>query len=171
MKWLVSRSVFSAAILALVSCGDSTNRDEDVELVMFCAAGMKSPITRIAKQYEEEYGGKIRLQFGGSGTLLSNLQIAPGDIYLAADSGYTDEAKKRGLIEETMPVALMKAGFGVPSWKSQEHRLAGGFEAGRDSRRDRQPGGGIGREIRKENPLETRGLGRVQSHRGLSDGE
>ena len=114
MSRLFFTSALFAALLSLSGCGGSSDKEKDVELVMFCAAGMKSPITRIAKQYEEEYGGKVRLQFGGSGTLLSNLQIAPGDIYLAADSGYTNEAKKRGLVAETMPVALMKAGLGVP---------------------------------------------------------
>ena len=98
MNRLFLTSIYLTALFTLGGCGDTTNKEKDVEVVMFCAAGMKSPMTRIAKQYEEEYGGKIRLQYGGSGTLLSNLQIAPGDIYLAADSGYTNEAKKRGLI-------------------------------------------------------------------------
>ena len=99
-----------AVAVSLTSCG---NRDEP-ELVMFCAAGMKSPVTRIAEQFEKERSVKVRLQFGGSGTLLGNLQIAAGDIYLAADSSYIDEASKRGFVSETMPVAFMKAGFGVP---------------------------------------------------------
>ena len=102
-------------LLFLTGCQDSSKNGSKTELVMFCAAGMKAPVTRIAEQYAEEYGVNVRLQFGGSGTLLGNLQIAPGDIYLAADSSYTNEAKKRGLVAETIPVALMKAGFGVPA--------------------------------------------------------
>lgn len=94
-------------------CGGPKDKDENVELVMFCAAGIKQPVTKIAEQYREEYNVNVRLQFGGSGTLLSSLRIAPGDIYLAADSSYTNEAKKLGLVSETLPVAFMKAGFGV----------------------------------------------------------
>ena len=80
---------------------------------MFCAAGMTGPVTRLAEQYKEEKGIPVRLQFGGSGTLLSNLQLAPGDIFLAADSSYVDEAKQRGLTGEAFVVAEMRAGLGV----------------------------------------------------------
>ncbi len=85
-------------------------------LVMFCAAGMKKPVTAIAKQYEAEYGVKVQLQFAGSGTLLASLEAAgTGDIYLAADSSYTNIGKEKGLIAETIPVCFMSAGFGVPT--------------------------------------------------------
>jgi len=79
-----------------------------------CAAGIKKPVAEIAKEYEEEYGVEVQLQFGGSGTLLSNVAVGTGDIYLAADSSYTDIAKGKGQVAETMPVAYMRAGFGVP---------------------------------------------------------
>lgn len=109
-----------AVFLALFSgCSESEPRDE---LVMFCAAGMKAPVSRIAEQYEKEKGVTIQLQFAGSGTLLSNLQVAPGDIYLAADSSYMDEARKRELITETFAVAEMKAGLGVPEGNPKQLR-------------------------------------------------
>lgn len=104
--------VLVAACLGLTGCEKA---GDTPELVMFCAAGMKTPVTRIAEQYEQEHGVAVRLQFAGSGTLLSNLQVAPGDIYLAADVSYIEEAEKKGLIAQTFPVALMKAGFGVSS--------------------------------------------------------
>lgn len=106
-------SSFTAAVFCcfvLAGCGE---RDSGGELVMFCAAGMTGPVTRLAAQYEEEKGVPVRLQFGGSGTLLSNLQLAPGDIFLAADASYMDEAERRGLTGETFTVAEMRAGLGV----------------------------------------------------------
>lgn len=106
--------VFLLAPGLLSGCKDSGGDRDKVELVMFCAAGIKEPVTRIAEQYREEHGVAVQLQFGGSGTLLGNLQIAPADIYLAADSSYTEEAEKLGLIAQTFPVALMRAGLGVP---------------------------------------------------------
>ena len=92
-----------------------TEGSEAKSLVMFCAAGMRKPVTRIAKQYQEETGIEVQLQFAGSGTLLSSLEVAPADIYLAADSSYTGLGIERGLLAETMPVAFMRAGFGVPA--------------------------------------------------------
>lgn len=100
---------------ALMSTGCGGGSGEETTLVMFCAAGMRKPVTKIARQYEEEYGVKIQLDFDGSGTLLGKLEVAPdGDIYLAADSGYTGIAKEKGLVAETMLVSYMRAGFGVP---------------------------------------------------------
>lgn len=105
-------SLMACAVL-LTSCGDRDKSSDPKELIMLCAAGIKNPVTKIAEQYEEEYGVSVRLQFGGSGTLLSNLEIAGADIYLAADSSYTNQAKEKGLIAETIPVAWMKGGYGV----------------------------------------------------------
>ena len=103
-----------AISFGLVSCGGDPADDSQTTLVMFCAAGMKQPVTEIAEQYEAETGVKVQLQFAGSGTLLSSLEVAPGDLYLAADSSYTELAREKGLVAETMLVAYMRAGFGVP---------------------------------------------------------
>ena len=98
--------------LAFAGCGKKDGTDTK-PLVMFCAAGMKKPVTAIAKQYEEEYGIPVEIQFGGSGTLVAKLDIGKGDIYLAGDSSYTDLAKEKGHVAETMGVAYMRAGFAV----------------------------------------------------------
>tara|TARA_R110002096_G_scaffold33146_1_gene95881 strand:+ start:333 stop:1805 length:1473 start_codon:yes stop_codon:yes gene_type:complete len=104
--------VLVGSIVVLSGCGDKDISREP--LVMFCAAGIKIPVARIAEQYEAEYGVPVQIQYGGSGTLLTSLKIADGDVYLAADSSYMELGKADGLIQETMPVAWMKAGLGVP---------------------------------------------------------
>lgn len=111
---LLTIFLFAPVFLFLAGCKESGSSEKGTELVMFCAAGMKAPVSRIAEEYGKEHGVNVQLQFGGSGTLLSNLQIAPADIYLAADASYTTEARKRGLVDQTYPVAVMKAGLGVP---------------------------------------------------------
>ena len=57
-------------------------------LLVHCAAGLRRPMSEISRQYEEEFGIKIILQFGGSGALESQLMVAGGDLYLPADQGY-----------------------------------------------------------------------------------
>jgi len=104
--------VLTLVAVFLTGCGGDGNSKKP--LVMFCAAGIKAPVSEIAKKYEEEYGVQVQLQYGGSGTLLSNVAVGTGDVYLAADSSYTDIAKGKGQIAETMPVAFMRAGLGVP---------------------------------------------------------
>jgi ABC-type molybdate transport system substrate-binding protein len=48
----------------------------------------------------------VRLQFGGSGTMLSSLRVAKqGDLFIAADDGTVAEARKFDLIHEVLPLA------------------------------------------------------------------
>ncbi len=78
-------------------------------LTMYCAAGVRPPVAEIAEQYEKEYGVHIQIEYGGSNTLLSRLEVArTGDLYLAADDSYTNLAREKGLVRETIPVATMK---------------------------------------------------------------
>ena len=83
----------------------------DVEsggLFFYCAAGMQPPIEKIVAEYGDQYDIPVRVQYGGSATLLSQLEVSgTGDVYLAADDGYTDLAYEKGLVEERIPVASM----------------------------------------------------------------
>ncbi len=78
-------------------------------LVFYCAAGIKPPVEEIVRAYEEEYGVAIRLQYGGSGTLLSNIRAAEvGDLYLAGDASFIEIAREQGLLAESIPLATMR---------------------------------------------------------------
>jgi molybdate transport system substrate-binding protein len=84
-----------------VSTGNSSS------LTVYCAAGLKKPIEAIAAQYREEFGTQIELQFGGTGTLLSQLRIAnKGDLFIAADEGSLVDARKLDVIREVLPLAV-----------------------------------------------------------------
>jgi molybdate transport system substrate-binding protein len=74
-------------------------------LMVFCAAGMKKPVAEIAKDYQKETGTEVRLQYGGTGTLLSQLKITQqGDLFIAADDGALADAKKLGVTREEFPL-------------------------------------------------------------------
>lgn len=78
-------------------------------LVFFCAAGIKPPVEAVAREYEKTYGVPVQIQYGGSGTLLSNLRVAKaGDLYLAADESYMKSAREFGLLAETIPLARQR---------------------------------------------------------------
>ena len=86
--------------------------DHGEKVMLYCAAGMRKPLEIIARRFEEEYGIAVDLQYGGSGTLLGNVEASgSGDLYLAADSSYIDIARKKGLADESIPVAYLSAGF------------------------------------------------------------
>jgi molybdate transport system substrate-binding protein len=84
-----------------------TSNASTSSLTVYCAAGLKKPIEAIAEQYREEFGTQIELQFGGTGTLLSQLRIAnKGDLFIAADDGSLADARKLEVIREVLPLAL-----------------------------------------------------------------
>ncbi|HYF34298.1 MAG TPA: substrate-binding domain-containing protein [Prosthecobacter sp.] len=78
-------------------------------LVVYCAAGLKKPVEDVAKQYESEFGVKVDLQYGGSGTLLSQIRVAKqGDLFIAADDGLLADARKLDAIREVLPLAVQR---------------------------------------------------------------
>jgi molybdate transport system substrate-binding protein len=85
------------------------------ELVLYCAAGLQKPVEAIIRDYEAYYKethGKtvhIDVRYGGSGTLLSQLQVAGnGDLFLAADESYIERGREQGKVAESIPVATMR---------------------------------------------------------------
>lgn len=90
------------ALLTLAACKPSPS-----SLTVFCAAGLKKPVEEAARQYEGETGVRVSLQYGGTGTLLSQLQVAKrGDLFIAADEGALADARQRGLIRESLPLVI-----------------------------------------------------------------
>ncbi|MGF1448604.1 MAG: substrate-binding domain-containing protein [Opitutales bacterium] len=107
------------ALLA-VGCGGSQDSESPRTLTLYCAASAKPPVEELLERYETEYGVRVQVQYGGSGTLLSNLKIAKtGDLYLAADSSYTDIARREGLVAEVLPLAKLTPVIAVPAGNPQ----------------------------------------------------
>ena len=78
-------------------------------LLVYCAAGVKPPIAAAAARFQKEVGVEVQLQYGGSGTLLANLQVARrGDLYIAADESYIEIAREKGLLREAIPLARQR---------------------------------------------------------------
>ena len=76
-------------------------------LTVYCAAGLKKPVETVAAQFQQETGVQVSLQFGGTGTLLSQLRIAgQGDLFIAADDGSLADARKFDVIREVLPLAV-----------------------------------------------------------------
>ena len=101
---------------------DNDGSPRSKKLVMYCAAGIKLPVEAAAKAYEEAFGVEIQLQYGGSGTLLNNLQIAEiGDLYLAADTSYIKIAREKKLLAEAVPVGRIRPVIAIP--KGNVHNI------------------------------------------------
>ncbi len=96
------------ALLALDPASWFAPRGER-RLVVFCAAGLKGPVSAAARDYQEAQGVEVQIQYGGSNTLLAGMQAgAPVDLYIPADGHYVQTARDRDLIDEVLPLARMR---------------------------------------------------------------
>jgi molybdenum ABC transporter molybdate-binding protein len=105
---LVVTLVIAAVIVALLVWQPGTETGAR-QLLVFCASGLQEPVAAVAEAYEKECGVAVQLQYGGSGTLLSNLQVAKqGDLYVAGDESYINRARAQDLVDEAIPLATMR---------------------------------------------------------------
>jgi len=96
-------------LFALLPPGSDRSTDnQNRPLVMLVAAGIRNPVETILKKYQDEYGIRVEVQYGGSNMLLNQLTVNKfdqPDLYLAADAFYTDQAVADGLAAEVFPLA------------------------------------------------------------------
>ena len=96
---LGSLLVLGLLIGALMLLRGGSGSRADGAITLYCAAGIKKPIKATIDQYAEEYGIAVDVQYGGSGTLLSSIEVSgKGDLYLAADDSYIKLAREKGLV-------------------------------------------------------------------------
>jgi molybdate transport system substrate-binding protein len=105
----------AAAVLGLVTMRRGSERSVD-SLTVYCAAGLKKPVEAVAEAYRKEFGIEVNLQYGGTGTLISQIEVAKrGDLFVAADAASLDDAEKRGLTAESVPLAWLRPVVAVKS--------------------------------------------------------
>jgi molybdate transport system substrate-binding protein len=100
-------------------------------LVLFCAAGVRAPVEAVAHEYEQTFGVQVQLQYGGSGTLLSNLRVTrTGDLFLAADASYIESARELGLLAEVIPLAHQRPVIAVAKGNPKKIRTLEDLQRG-----------------------------------------
>src|SRR2546421_6599142 len=107
-------AVLLAILLALLAWQPRKAAGRREPLLVYCAAGVKTPIETVAQEYEKLYRVPIQLQYGGSQTLLAGIEISKrGDLYLPADESYLALAREKNLIGESISLARMHAMLAV----------------------------------------------------------
>lgn len=70
-------------------------------LTLFCGSASKPAMEKIAARFEKEKGVEVHTVFGGSGTLLSQIELSrKGEIYLPGSPDYIIIAERRKLLVE-----------------------------------------------------------------------
>lgn len=114
---VVVGSVAAVAVLglALAMLGRVGRPSAGKELTLYCAAGLRGPVEEIVHRYGRECGVAVNVQYGGSNTLLAQIEAGKvGDLFLAADDSYIHVARQKGLAAEVLPVAVMRPVIAVP---------------------------------------------------------
>ncbi|HBE66832.1 MAG TPA: hypothetical protein DDW52_01655, partial [Planctomycetaceae bacterium] len=84
------------------------------QLHVYCAASNQAVLDPICEAYEELTGVRIDVEYGPSQTLLARLELTgKGDLYLPADDSFLETARTKGLVEEVLQIAKMRAGLAV----------------------------------------------------------
>jgi molybdate transport system substrate-binding protein len=98
-------AALGVAVVLLWHRQASRPNDRPDPLTVFCAASLKQPTEEAGLEFERQTGIQIQLQFGGSATLLAQIELSrSGDLYLAADEGAVRDARARRLIHESIPL-------------------------------------------------------------------
>ncbi len=105
----MKRALLLLLAVAISGCDRGSNEPAKATLTVYCAAGLKNPVEAIAAKYREELGVEVQLQYGGTGTLLSQLRVAKrGDLFIAADDAGIVDARKFDAIREVVPLVKQR---------------------------------------------------------------
>lgn len=92
--------VLLAALGVLVGCGGSERGAPD-SLTLFCGSASKPAMEEITSRFERQTGTSVNTVFGGSGTLLSQIELSrQGEIYLPGSPDYIAIARRKKLLVE-----------------------------------------------------------------------
>lgn len=122
----------SAAVLSLLWLNSRGHHSADnAALTVYCAAGLKQPVSAIAEEYRRETGIEVRLQYGNTGSMLSAIRVAQrGDLFIAADDAAVADARKFDAIREVIPLVTQRPVIAVRAGNPKSIRSLADLERG-----------------------------------------
>jgi molybdate transport system substrate-binding protein len=92
--------VLLVLIATQLGCGGS-EEGASPSLTFFCGAASKPAMEEIASRFEREKGIQVNTIYGGSGTLLSQIEMSKqGEVYLPGSPDYIIIGERKGLLVE-----------------------------------------------------------------------
>jgi molybdate transport system substrate-binding protein len=103
--------IAALVLIAMIGCGNS--RVEDKSITAFVGSASKPPMEEAAALFEIRTGIKVYLNFGGSGTLLSQMKLGKtGDVYIPGSPDFMVKAERDGVVT---PANFKKIAYLVPA--------------------------------------------------------
>jgi molybdate transport system substrate-binding protein len=98
-------------LLLFVALGGCANA-EPKTLTAFVGSASKPPMEEAAAAFKEEAGIEVFLNFGGSGTMLSQMELSQsGDLYIPGSQDYMAKAERRDVVD---PASVQKIAYLIP---------------------------------------------------------
>jgi len=95
-------------LMAISGCA----KEESKELTAFVGSASKPPMEEAAAAFEKETGIKVYLNFGGSGTMLSQIELSQsGDLYVPGSPDYMVKAERDVMVD---PASVKKIAYLIP---------------------------------------------------------
>lgn len=92
--------VLLAGLLLMTLVGGCAREEGETQITVFCGSASKPAMEDAAIAFEEKTGIKVYLNFGGSGTMLSQMILSKsGDVYIPGSPDYMVKAERDGVIE------------------------------------------------------------------------
>ncbi len=105
------------AVVFLAATGSCSADYTRKELNIFAGAAARPALEEALTVFEENRNININVTYGGTGTMLSRMQMSGrGDIFISGSPGYMKKAKKNGLVfpKTTVKLAYLVPGILVP---------------------------------------------------------
>lgn len=115
----LAAAILCAALPAFATGMGTAGAPKPTELLMFAGSASKPVLEEAARRIEKELGIKILLNLGGSGSMLSQLELGHrGDIYLPGSHDYIERAVARHVVDPAsrtdfaylVPALLVRSG-------------------------------------------------------------
>ncbi len=116
------KTVALIAIVAIVAavvfagCVEEETPTKASSIMVYSGAGMRKPMDEIGPLFEQKYGVAVKYNYGGSNTLLSQIELTQqGDVYMPGATMYIDKAKEKGYVDYEQLVAYHIPVIAVPA--------------------------------------------------------
>lgn len=109
---ILKKYILLSMLLLLTLAFWGCDKEEHSTLTAFVGSASKPAVEEAAEAFKKETGIKVYLNFGGSGAMLSQIELSQsGDLYIPGSQDYIDKAERKGIIDIN---SMVKIAYLIP---------------------------------------------------------
>lgn len=86
----------------------TTTSEKTIVLYVLSGAGLMKPMNELIQQFQQKYGVKVVVDYGGSGEIFAKLKMGQGDVFVPGSYYYAEQALKDNFIIPSTLVNITK---------------------------------------------------------------